>query len=328
MARRKKPVDAPNGDAHQTFRRAIAASPEDNLAQLVYADWLEEHGHPGAEFLRLQCALDGLSRWDEGWREMTARERQLYEALDAGWRDPTDEVLAQVLAARWAACVACPDCVADPECRERARRCLRSLMRRASWNVELLLRRLRASGYRFSPYVDAYSPPTRATLRVLRQFEQEGLGYLPLSVRTWAEEVGGVSLSGYHPDWPFRSHSEDEDAGRPFLYTNPLEVDVVGAIENYEGQVLWIANDLVQKAAESGHVLEIAVAEPALEAVVEGHGAGVPFLEYVREAFRRGGFSGLGDSQCWGHTRRMPAAESPDAIARIRAELCQGLRPF
>jgi uncharacterized protein (TIGR02996 family) len=35
---------------------AIEANPADDLPRLVYADWLEEHGHPvRAEFIRLQC---------------------------------------------------------------------------------------------------------------------------------------------------------------------------------------------------------------------------------------------------------------------------------
>ena len=47
---------------------AIEANPVPDLPRLVYADWLEEHGHPvRAEFIRLQCEIDGLEtdRQDE-----------------------------------------------------------------------------------------------------------------------------------------------------------------------------------------------------------------------------------------------------------------------
>jgi uncharacterized protein (TIGR02996 family) len=40
---------------------AIEANPADDLPRLVYADWLEEHGHPiRAEFIRLQCEIAHL----------------------------------------------------------------------------------------------------------------------------------------------------------------------------------------------------------------------------------------------------------------------------
>jgi uncharacterized protein (TIGR02996 family) len=35
---------------------AICAAPDDDAPRLVYADWLDEHGHPDrAEFIRVQC---------------------------------------------------------------------------------------------------------------------------------------------------------------------------------------------------------------------------------------------------------------------------------
>ncbi len=41
------------------FLAAIAARPDDDLPRLVFADWLDEHGHPDrAAFVRLQCAGD------------------------------------------------------------------------------------------------------------------------------------------------------------------------------------------------------------------------------------------------------------------------------
>lgn len=39
------------------FLAEIAASPDDDLPRLVYADWLEERGDPRGEFIRVQCEL-------------------------------------------------------------------------------------------------------------------------------------------------------------------------------------------------------------------------------------------------------------------------------
>ncbi len=40
------------------FIRAIVEDPADITPRLIYADWLEERGHPRAEFIRVQCELD------------------------------------------------------------------------------------------------------------------------------------------------------------------------------------------------------------------------------------------------------------------------------
>jgi uncharacterized protein (TIGR02996 family) len=54
---------------HEPFLRAIAAAPDDDLPRLVYADWLDEHGHAGrAEFIRLDR--------DRRRGALTPRERQ------------------------------------------------------------------------------------------------------------------------------------------------------------------------------------------------------------------------------------------------------------
>jgi uncharacterized protein (TIGR02996 family) len=43
------------GDGDNLFR-AVCENPADDMPRLVYADWLQENGHPErAEFIRLQC---------------------------------------------------------------------------------------------------------------------------------------------------------------------------------------------------------------------------------------------------------------------------------
>src|SRR3954447_5606631 len=53
---RRPPDDPPMRDA-DPFLAAITARPDDDLPRLIFADWLDEHGHADrAEFIRLQCA--------------------------------------------------------------------------------------------------------------------------------------------------------------------------------------------------------------------------------------------------------------------------------
>lgn len=43
---------------HASFIRAITARPRDMLPRLIYTDWLDEHGDPRGEFIRLQMELE------------------------------------------------------------------------------------------------------------------------------------------------------------------------------------------------------------------------------------------------------------------------------
>jgi uncharacterized protein (TIGR02996 family) len=57
---------------------AIEAAPADDLPRLVYADWLEEHGHPTrAEFVRLQCEIEQLE---------TVRKHEVRPQHESQWR--------------------------------------------------------------------------------------------------------------------------------------------------------------------------------------------------------------------------------------------------
>jgi uncharacterized protein (TIGR02996 family) len=58
---------------------AILAHPDEDTPRLIYADWLDEHGHPErAEFIRLQCAPDA-----DAAAKMRARE--LEKSKRAEW---------------------------------------------------------------------------------------------------------------------------------------------------------------------------------------------------------------------------------------------------
>ena len=64
---------------------AIADMPNDNTHRLVYADWLEERGDPRAEWLRLQQTLASPVPDAGRYRDLCAREQELWRALDPVW---------------------------------------------------------------------------------------------------------------------------------------------------------------------------------------------------------------------------------------------------
>ena len=62
--------------------------PEDDAPRLVYADWLEEQGHPRAEFIRLQCQLAHLRENDPCYSSLREREVELSLEYEDGWTQP------------------------------------------------------------------------------------------------------------------------------------------------------------------------------------------------------------------------------------------------
>ena len=73
--------------------RGILERPDDDVARLVYADWLEENGEAErAEFIRLQVEVDP---WNHTWPPMTferkdtlrRREHDLFDSFKTQWFD-------------------------------------------------------------------------------------------------------------------------------------------------------------------------------------------------------------------------------------------------
>ena len=65
--------------------RTIRERPDDDGPRLVYADWLEEHGDPRGEFIRIQCQLAKLPPWDPRRRALEEREADLLAVHDYDW---------------------------------------------------------------------------------------------------------------------------------------------------------------------------------------------------------------------------------------------------
>jgi uncharacterized protein (TIGR02996 family) len=79
-----KPGNDPLAPEEEAFLASVRRKPTDNAVRLVYADWLEEHGHEQrAEYLRVFCSwLAGHPVVD---KQLITRERKLRRGLSRGW---------------------------------------------------------------------------------------------------------------------------------------------------------------------------------------------------------------------------------------------------
>lgn len=68
------------------FIRAILAEPEDDTPRLVFADWLEEHGHGArAAWIRASCQLAQVHYDDPSFGELVDRERVSFRQCRPAW---------------------------------------------------------------------------------------------------------------------------------------------------------------------------------------------------------------------------------------------------
>jgi|GEM_PF-3038115 len=69
----------------EPFLRAMLANPDDHLTRLVYADWLDEHADPRAEFLRLEVRLAETLPDDPAWLNLRQRKQAMQASLPSWW---------------------------------------------------------------------------------------------------------------------------------------------------------------------------------------------------------------------------------------------------
>jgi uncharacterized protein (TIGR02996 family) len=67
------------------FLDALRKDPFDDVARLIYADWLEEQGDARGEYLRLELELSGLADDDLRLAELEQRGRQLRAGIGMDW---------------------------------------------------------------------------------------------------------------------------------------------------------------------------------------------------------------------------------------------------
>ena len=143
-----------------------------------------------------------------------------------------------------------------------------------------------------------FDPPGKQTAAQIRKLEKAAGGPLPLSLRAYYEEVGGVSLMGSHPVL----NPLEQGPGDP-LVVAPIE-EMLQMIESFgmEGDDelgLWIAPDDFHKANVSGgEPYTIKIPDPKADGPFLYEFHNTTFVKYLRIAFQWGGFPG------WDHEKR------------------------
>lgn len=70
---------------------AILADPDDDLPRLVFADWLEETGHPAhaarAHYIRAQIELAQQPPGSDAWYELNRRSHDLFDRFRDEWKE-------------------------------------------------------------------------------------------------------------------------------------------------------------------------------------------------------------------------------------------------
>ncbi|MBX2801823.1 MAG: hypothetical protein KTR31_29360 [Myxococcales bacterium] len=152
------------------------------------------------------------------------------------------------------------------------------------------------------------------------------LGALPSTYKAFIRHVGAVSLAGFHPDWPGPERLDPLVLDRvwgPGLESLESEREEWLEDEEDEPWLLPLAPDRFHKANISGGgPYGFALPSPGIEDAFvwweAGSAAGQradPFVEYLRLAFRWGGFPGL----------EFDEAAQPKVPV---GDLCRGLEHF
>lgn len=164
-----------------------------------------------------------------------------------------------------------------------------------------------------------WSVPGKNTAKKLDQLEKLAGGPLPMSLRAWYEEVGGVSLLGWHSLLSPNSDEPHSDVCPDPLMIEPLELLIRQFTEEeFEGQAyVYLAPDDVTKGGSGGAgPCGMRVPDASADGVfaVVGSRKGPSFINYLRGAFKWGGFPG------WEGKRGCPA--------KLISELADGLLPI
>jgi hypothetical protein len=242
------------------------------------------------------------------------------------------------------------DGVRHPLYFEDAAAVAKETMRRARHNVETLIRRLDAMGYRFLDEVTAaqaqlvhfqamddmagkttsrsaaggsvadetdarlarrkadlvkaaakkrkdplddkfvFCPPDKATPKQLAKIERLARGPMPMSMRAWYEEVGGVSLMGSHPVLNPQPANEN-NLPDPLVMCRMEDLMEQCTEREDDDLQLMLAPDALHKADISGDAYYLSLPDRGADFVFDD-GKGATFVNYLRRAFAWGGFPG------------------------------------
>jgi hypothetical protein len=205
-------------------------------------------------------------------------------------------------------------------------------MRRVRHNLERLIPRLRALGYRFGeipgrrpdtteqywPEDRAFIPPPPDTTRLLDELE-ERVGLLPLSLRAFYLEIGEVNLVGTHPTLhPYRLNYDPLlmfplaaiDEG--LLDEEDLEdLELVGEDGNI--QLIFCPDKLHKYNTSGAGPYFMIVPNASIDGVFYDGWHNLPFVEYLRHCLRAGGLMDMEQSE--------QVEDVAEALAYLRQDL-------
>jgi hypothetical protein len=156
-----------------------------------------------------------------------------------------------------------------------------------------------------------FCPPDKATSKQIAKLEKLAGGPMPISLRAWYEEVGGVSLMGSHPVLNPKQPNENELPDPLVLLPLEAMLEQSGEAEG-DGLEIVIAPDALHKADISGDAYYLRLPDSGADFVFDD-GNGATFVNYLRKVFSWGGFPG------WEQARNPPR--------ELIAELSDGLLP-
>jgi hypothetical protein len=153
-----------------------------------------------------------------------------------------------------------------------------------------------------------FCPPGKDTAKLLAKVENVAGGPMPLSLRAWYEEVGGVSLMGSHPTL---------NAERPRIAPDPLvmfpleaAIQMMGYQENDEDvldeDVVYFdlsPDDLHKADTSGGGPYSMRLPDAAADGLLLEEGRNTTLVAYLRLSFAWGGFPG------WERASDAPAKE-------------------
>jgi hypothetical protein len=137
----------------------------------------------------------------------------------------------------------------------------------------------------------AIDRPTKQTVIALDKLEKMVGGPLPLAMRAWYEQVGGVSLLGWHnslspnPDEPA---SLSDGAPDP-LVIHPLEVHLRIAAAEQKRLGGKLKNFILWAGAPGGDRYWLQLPSKCADDIFD-HDRGQTFIDYLRRVFAWGGF--------------------------------------
>ncbi len=203
----------------------------------------------------------------------------------------------------------------------------REAMRRARYNVELLISRLKALGFifRYAPLKD-WSPLKQATAIDIARLDklEEDIGPIPLTLRTWYEMISEVCLLGTLPDseWPPAfdiealaiTNSDFSSYGEEFRFNRIPG----GPIDSIRAAGITIRDDDLINAGDEVGLSEIIAPDQGADGRFwcQEYNFAPTFVGYLRVCFAWGGFPGF--------------SQLSDNIhpTKILKELTQGLLPI